>query len=242
MRLVVLCEGNDRFYLQLLWYISFRNQSTTQSLISVELGCKFREVRNMAKKLPSSDPDKLLRWLEQHIDDGKLERNGVMTPVISDRSVEFSGHVHEKDYNLALLYSAPWGFKKAGIGEHGIMALIRQYPISEILSLNNLPSYTADDPNSRLFRCRIPEGTLLILQRFCAEHSLNRSQLATLVLKSFCSDSAVLTLYQTWESSWGYPADTVRKAIYDFFRVDGTMKRYNLAKSGSPEAGAEKLS
>jgi hypothetical protein len=196
----------------------------------------------MTKKLPSSDPDKLLRWLEQHSDDGKLERDGVLVPVIADKSVEFSGHVHEKDYNLALLYSAPWGFKKSGIGEHGIMALIRQYPISEILNLDNLPTYGADAPDSRLFRCRIPEGSLLILQRFCSKHKLNRSQLATLVLKSFCNDPAVLSAYQDWETAWDYPAETVRKAVYDFFRVDGTMKRYNLAKSGSPEAGAEKLS
>ncbi len=195
----------------------------------------------MAKKKPNSDPEKLLRWLEQHSDDGKLERDGVLVSVVADKSVEFAGHVHEKDYNQALLYSAPWGFKKSGIGEHGVLSLIRQQPISEILNFESLPTYTAEEQDSRLFRCRLPEGTLAILQKFSANHKLNRSQLATLVLRYFCNDPAIQRTYLEWEATWSYPREVVRKAVFDFFRVDGTIKRYNLAKSGSPEAGAEKL-
>lgn len=195
----------------------------------------------MTKKKPSSDPEKLRRWLESHLDDGKLEQDGILTPVIKDSSVEFSGYAHEKDYNLALLYSAPWGFKKTGIGEHGIMALKRQYPISDILRLDNITTYQSEDQDSRLFRCRIPKGTLQVLQRFCRQHELNRSQLVTLVLKSFCADPAVLAEYQEWENSWNLPAEVVRKTVYDWFRVDGTKKRYNLARRGNPEAAKEKL-
>ena len=193
------------------------------------------------KKKPSGDPEKLRKWLSEHTDDGKLEKDGVLVSLIADSSVEFAGYVHERDYNLALLYSAPWGFKKAGIGEHGVMALVRQYPISEILNLDNLETYQEDDINTRLFRSRIPKGTLKVLQKFCVQHRLNRSQLATLVLRSFISDSAVLNTYRDWESSWDYAPELVRKTVYDWFRVDGVTKRYHLAKRGSPEAGKEKM-
>lgn len=195
------------------------------------------------KKKPSSDPQKLLSWLEEHADDGKLERDGILVSVVADDRVEFCGHVHERDYNRALLLSAPWGFKKSGIGEFGIAAILRQYPneVGGLLDLSKIPTHAKDDKDSRFFRCNISKGTLEILQRFCRAHKLNRSQLATLVLQHFNSDPAILRAYDEWENQWHMPPDTVRKAVYDFFRRDGASRRYRLAKAGDPEAGAEKL-
>lgn len=198
----------------------------------------------MAKKFPSSNPDTLRKWLESHKNDDKVEVNGVLTPIVADASIEFSGHVHEDDYNNALKYAAPWGCKKTGIGCYGILLLTLNS------SLNVVPpsvteTYTASDDHSRLFRCSVPTGTLEILKTFNSQYKLNRSQLATLVLRSFANNEGIQRIYADWLNKWceitGLSPEEVETILYTFYRIDGTTRRYNLAKIGDPEAGAEKL-
>lgn len=199
----------------------------------------------MPKRNPSSNPDTLRKWLEQHKDDDKVEVDGILVPVIADSSVELSGHVYKDDYNDALKYAAPWGCKKTGIGSYGIL-LLSLNPSLNVMSPQDTKTYAANDDDSRLFRCSVPAGTLEILKNFNRQYKLNRSQLATLVLRSFASNEGIQKIYSEWLNKWceitKLSPEEVEDTLYSFYRIDGTTKRYNLAKVGDPEAGAEKLS
>lgn len=198
----------------------------------------------MAKKQVSSDPDALRRWLEKNKDADKVEVNGVLVPIVASDSTELSGHVNADDYNQALKLSAPWGCKKTGIGAYGIF-LLALNPSIDVVDIRSTPTYSAKDDNSRLFRCTIPGGTLEILKGFNRTYNLNRSQLCTLVLRSFGNNDKIQQIYQDWREEWcqktGLTPEQVDDIVFSFFRIDGTLKRYNLAKVGDPEAGAEKL-
>lgn len=199
----------------------------------------------MVKKFPSSDPDALRKWLESHKNDDKVEVEGVLVPIVADASIELSGHVHRDDYNSALKYASPWGCKKTGIGCYGIL-LLTLNPSLNIVSPQNTKTYASGDEDSRLFRCSVPTGTLDILRNFNKQYKLNRSQLATLVLRSFANNERIQQIYADWLKKWceitGLSAEEIEEIVFSFYRIDGTVKRYNLAKIGDPEAGAEKLS
>jgi len=198
----------------------------------------------MPKKEANSDPNALRRWLEKNKDADKVEVNGLLVPIVETDSIELSGHVHADDYNRALRFSAPWGCKKTGIGTYGIF-LLALNPNIDIVDLRSTPTYAAKDDESRLFRCNIPTGTLEVLKGFNESYGLNRSQLCTLVLRSFGNNEKVRQIYNSWRDEWckksGLTPEQVDETVFSFFRIDGTLKRYNLAKIGDPEAGAEKL-
>ncbi len=198
----------------------------------------------MAKHQETSDPTRLLTWLEANKDTDKVEIDGILQPLVKTSMVEFRGYVPEADYNLALLYECPFAGGKTEIANFGARLLINN-PLVENIDWGTIPSLKASDDESRLFRARVPEGTLKLLQSLGAKHKFNGNQLATLVVRAFHTDPGIIISYQEWEArgieETGLSIEEFRNVCFARYRVEGVTKRYNLAKIGDPEAAMEKM-
>jgi hypothetical protein len=192
----------------------------------------------------SESSEKLRTWLEQHADDGSLNSK----PIIEDSPTELKGYVHERDYNDALKFSAPWAGKKAFIADQGIVTFASRGNILTPTQIAELPTYRQGQPGSRLFRGRVTQGMLSILKEEFAVwgiSDLNTSQQTTVVLRNFIANSTIIRVYQGWVRKWmqesSLSQDEVETVIYDFYRVDGARKRYQLVQAGDPDAQSPKM-